>query len=1138
MDLPYHALAKCRPHLGAALVAAVAVLAVCAITAASAAARPRSTGSASRAVSDPVSLVDEFIGTENAGLDYPLTGAPFGMVQESPLVTRRTTTKSQGNGCYADPANELEGFSQSDVNGCRFNYVPVMPTTGAIASTDPTRYGSPFTRADEQIHPDYSRVRVTRYHVGVELTATTRTGWERYTFPRTRQAHLLFNTGAGVTKSSIRIVGNRTVEGWVQDSHRTYFYARVSRPFIGHGTWKGTHHHPGSRSSANPGSNGGWVTFDTKTDDAPVVVKLGLSYTGLAGARRNLAAETGARGFDFEATRKALGDRWNTLLGRIAVSGGTHAEQVAFYTALYHASLDPNVIGDVDGRYMGFDGKVRDANGFTPYSNLSLWDTYRTQNELTEMLEPKVAHDVDLSILAIGRQDGWLPRWFLENQEDNIMTGDPITPYLVEGWSKGLITGGAATEAYREVRRNATQVPPKSSPMNGRAGVGYFDRLGYIPYGLHVTTNARCPKEGANASCCPTKGNDNDCYYGASAPLEYSAADASLALMAKGMGHPKDASTFARLGQSYRNLFDRSIGLFRPRTLDGTWLAPFDRQDGDHAFHEGDPAQYQWLVPQDPAGLISLLGGQAATNRRLDRFFSYRHLLKNPAATVRHSWVSGPYDYYGPATYDPDNEPDLLAPYMYAWTGEPARTATVVHAAETLYTTRPTGLTGNDDMGEMSAWYVMSAIGLYPTMAGSNFYVETTPEFPHASVDIGTWKNRQGGTLRISAAGTSMSNRYVTAERLDGRSTQHDWVRQSSIAHGGTIDYTVGASPTSWATARSDAPPSIDSAKDPEHTLGAEVSPARAMVTPAARAASVQRITLTLMATAPGTAHIHITGTPPSGWTISARSATKAIVSRGLPTETEVPLTISAPAGTPAGTYRLAVTARMAGAASVHRTATISVKPAAGCAIETSTSCAVDLRSAYDHAGAVTPGHPRQGDFDGQGTSYDAGLLPAAGPVTFGGATFQAPDSSAGDRDFVTAHGQTLALPAGNYGKLDLIGAATGGSTGILGEHAVVTYSDGTTASVLLRFTDWGDAHPGAGDSLALRMRHAVTAQGKRTSTPVSLYRTTLALDAGKTVRSISLPSPAVPIWVAPGLGGVDWNHDSKLEIYAMTLQR
>ncbi len=379
-----------------------------------------------------------------------------------------------GDGRYPDPANELEGFSQSDINGCRFNYVPVMPTTGPITSTDPTRYASPFTRADEQIHPGYSRVRVTRYHVGVELTATTRTGWERYTFPRTREAHLLFNTGAGVTKSAIRIVGNRMIEGWVDDTHRTYFYARFSRPFTGYGTWKSAHLHTGSRSSVNPTSNGGWVTFDTQADDSPVVVKLGLSDTGIAGARGNLAAETGARGFDFDAIRAVLNHRWNALLHRMTVSGGTHAQQVAFYTALYHASLDPNVIGDVGGRYMGFDGKIRHADGFTPYSNLSLWDTYRTQNELTEMLEPSTR--TTSTYPAIGRR--WLTR--VPSNEEDTYDREPITLYVVEGWSKGLLTGKAATEAYREVRRNATEVPPRSSPMNGRAGVGYFDRLGYI----------------------------------------------------------------------------------------------------------------------------------------------------------------------------------------------------------------------------------------------------------------------------------------------------------------------------------------------------------------------------------------------------------------------------------------------------------------------------------------------------------------------------------------------------------------------------------------------------------------------------------------------------------------------------------
>jgi predicted alpha-1,2-mannosidase len=1100
------------------------------------AASTRGRSPAARPAVDPSALVDEFIGTENEGWDIPAVGEPFGMVQEAPLVVNRPGTR--GNSCDSPSAEKIYGFSQATINACNFNYVPLMPTTGSVTSSNPSDYASSFTHTHEQAHPDSYQVLLDS-GVRVDLTATTRTGWQRYTFPQTSQANVLFNVGARASSSEIQIVDNQTIEGWAQYRQRkVFFVAKLSRPFTAYGTWNGSQLTRGSRDSANSGrgSNGGWVSFDTTKNDAPVVVKVGLSYTGIVGARRNLDAETNKLGFDFDAARQALHKRWNALLHQVTVTGGTHDQQVVFYTALYHSVLDPNVIGDVDGRYMGFDGKLHTAKDFTPYSNLSLWDTFRTQNQLVEMLAPMVAHNVDLSILAIARQDGWLPRWFLGTREGNIMTGDPITSFLVEGWSKGLLSGEHAKEAYKYIRENATEVPPPDIPMNGRAGAEYFDRLGYLPYGLHVTSTTDCPTEGSSTSCCPTHGGDNDCYYPVSSTLEYSAADASLALMAKGLGHTKDAQMFAQLGQSYHNLFDKSIGFFRPRTMDGTWLSPYDTKTGNHAFHEGDPSQYQWLVPQDPAGLVKIMGGRKAATSRLDQFFDYPGLLVNPQSTAAHAWVSDPYNYYGPTTYDPDNEPNLLAPYTYAWTGRPDKTATVVRAAETLYTTAPGGMTGNDDMGEMSAWYVMSAIGLYPTMSGSNFYVVTTPLFPRTVVSIGAYKNKQGGTLIISAPGASMNKRYIASAKVNGKAWNRDWVRQSHIAHGGTIDYTLTTSPATWATAEEDAPPSVDSVKSTEHQLGAQLSPAQAVVEPSASSSSKQTLTLTLLATTPGTSQLHVTATLPPGWLVSKASTDVKVASYGVPTQVEVPLKITAPAGTKLGAYKVSVSVSMQGAAPVQKEATISAQVPGSCAIETSTSCAVDLSGAYNEDGVATHANPGQGDFDGHGNSYAADLLPPPGPAIFGGVTYQAPPTTGTDLNFIKANGQAVVLPTGRYSRLNIVGAASNGGTGSDGLTAIVTYKNGSTASVSLKFTSWASRRPDFGNGVALRMPYRLGAEGKN-SVAVFLYQTTLRLDPHKQIRAISLPFRSVPIWVAPGLTGTGWDHDSDLQIYAMTLQ-
>ncbi|GAA3576187.1 GH92 family glycosyl hydrolase [Amycolatopsis ultiminotia] len=1082
---------------------------------------------------DPTKLVNPFIGTENEGLDFPAAGAPFGLVQESPLMKT-----AGGTGCATQSADTVTGFSQTTINGCRFNYLPMMPTTGAVSSTDPAQYASTFSHANETTSPDYYRTELDKYGVRVGLTATARTGWQQYTFPRTSQANVLFNAGAGVTASEIHVVGDRTVEGWVEDSKKTYFVAELSRPFASYGTWQGSERTPASRDSAAKGANGAWVTFDTTKNDAPVVAKVGLSFTGLAGAGKNLATETGKLGFDFDAAHKTLHDQWNTMLHKAAIAGGSHDQQVAYYTALYHSMLDPNLIGDVDGRYVGADKRIHTARDYTPYSNFSLWDTFRSQNQLLEMLVPKVAHDIDMSVLAIAREGGALPRWYLEDQEGNIMTGDPVTPFLVEGWSKGLLTGADAEEAYKYLRANATEVPSADVRENGRAGVAYYAERGYVPYGLNITSNGDCATGGTGGNCCPTKGNDNDCYYGTSATLEYAAADASLALMAKGLGHASDATMFAKRGQAYKNVFDTQTKQFRPRTAaDGTWLTPYDPVTSNHAFHEQNASQYQWMVPQDPAGLVGMLGGSDPATARLNDFFAYEDLVTDPAGTARKAWVSDPYDYYDSTKYNPNNEPNLIAPYLYAWTGRPGNTATVVKAQETLFTNTPGGIPGNDDMGEMSSWYVLSSLGLYPTTSGANFEVLTTPQFPAAQVQIGGYGRTSGGTLTISAPGTSMSNRYIASATVNGKPWGKAWVDQADIANGGRIDYALSTKPTAWATAAKDAPPSIDPTPNPQHQLNVEVAPGQVVMAPAAGQASQQEADLTLLATAPRTARITVTTTGPKGWSVSPSSAVRTADSNGLPAQVNDKLRITAPAGTKAGTYPVSVTAQLPGAAAVEKTVTVVVQQAGSCAIQTNTSCAVDLNAAYNNDGVATLAAPGEGNFDGTGTSYAADQLPAPGPVTLDGVTYQAPPTSGTSRNFVKSTGQALALPSGHYRSLHIVGASDNGSTGAASATAVVTYTDGSTATVPLELTGWANETPDFGNAVALTTAYQLKAGTGKIDSKASLYETTVPLESGKQVRSLSLATPSVPAWVAPGSGGLDWQRNSGLGIYAMTLQ-
>ncbi|MBU2662639.1 GH92 family glycosyl hydrolase [Actinoplanes bogorensis] len=1039
------------------------------------------------AAAEPVDLVRPFVGTENFGNTFPGASAPFGMVQVSP--------DTGGQGGYDYKQSSIYGFSQTHLSGVGCGVageLPIMPTTGAITSVDPNVYKSAYSHDDEEASPGYYRVGLSRYGVGAELTATERTGWQRYTFPSTGSANVLFNTGKAnqsVFDSEIHVVGDRTIEGRVEagnfcagkDDHTVFFTASFDRPFASYGTWRGSSVSAGSRDAAGSGSNGAYVTFNAASD-RDVVVKVGLSYTGLAGARANLAAET-ASSYDFDAVRSSLRAQWVTALNKIKIGGGSSDRQAAFYTALYHSLLHPNLAGDVDGSYVGFDRAVHKASGYTPYQNFSLWDTYRPQNQLLELLTPDVARDVALSVLAIGRDGGWLPRWALANSETNIMTGDPVTPFLVEAWSKGLLAGYESS-AYDLLRKNALSEPPAGSPYNGRTGIKYYSERGYIPSGLKLGTD------------CVHKGGDNDCVHPASATLEYAAADASLALMAAGLGKTDDARLFAGRGQWYRNLWDSSIKQFRPRTTSGTWLTPYDPVAAAQQFHEGGAYQYQWLVPQDPAGLVSLMGGRAASQKRLDDFFVYPKLLTDPSGTVRKDWIASPYDYYAKATYNPNNEPDLLAPYMYHWAGAPAKTATVVRAAMTLFTTGPDGMTGNDDLGTMSAWYVFSSLGLYPTMSGANFLAVSSPQFPSAVVSL------PSGTLTINAPGASDQNRYIRRVRVNGSSLSKNWIPWSAIGSGGTITHTLGTSPSSWGTSAAAEPPSVNKAPlDGRTELSAAVRPFEVAL-PAGGSA---QLSVDLVGQAPGSLRPQVNVVAPSGFSVSVRQP-GPIVSRHLPTSASATITVTAPAGAAVGSYPLEVTIP---AFSLRRTATLTVTTPSSCAASSAAGqCAVTLTPTLD--GTATVAAPASGNFDGGGWSYDADLMPVAGPVTWGGVTYAAPDPTGAALNFTAAAGRTLLLPAGSYTSANLVLTSHNGP---VGSSVTIGYTDGTYSSAPVTVPDWC----GTGDAV-LAMPHRIKAGQGVDGPPVSLFGAAFPVTQGKQIRSITLPD------------------DPRVYVYALTL--
>ncbi|QQQ75365.1 GH92 family glycosyl hydrolase [Saccharothrix sp. 6-C] len=734
---------------------------------------------------DPVESVNTFIGTKDDGNTFPGASMPFGMAHSSPIGSHYAGYR------YDDPV--IRGFGHFFLSGAgcteQGGLVSILPTTGLPRSFDHRTYGAAYTHEGEVGRPGYYRVRLAS-GITVEATATTRAGVERFAFPPGVTPHVLVNVGQANDKepvfaSGVRVVDDRTLAGTVVAQafcggkpYTTYFTTTFDRPFKATGNWGG--------AEGGSGLRGQWVTFE----DGPVTAATAISHVDADGATKNLGE---ARGKTFDELRAAAQETWRRELSSVETSS-TGADRTVFYTALYHVLLQPLTGNDVDGRYRGFDGKVHTADGWTYHEYFSLWDTYRAQNQLLALLRPSRAEDIARSLLAIHEQGGWLPRWAYANQETNTMTGDPVTPFLVDLWRFGALAG-FEERAYEALWQNATGVPPASSPFEGRVGNPSYLRDGYVQYDKDFRK----------------KGQDVDPHHGASATLEYALADCSLSIMARALGREDDAEALRRRGLNYRVLWDRSVadrgftGFPRPKLADGRWLAPFTPQ-GPDGFHEGTAWQYQWLAQQDVPGLVELLGGRDAALARLDDFFAYPDLVADPAGTVRSKWVVGPYSYYNQFRYNPNNEPDLHVPWMYALIGQPWKTSAVVRAAQTLFVDAPNGVTGNDDLGQMSAWYVLGALGLYPVTPGTGDLVLNAPRFDRAVIHL-----ENGRDITITAAGADPSAlRYVRSLNVDSEPWDDVCLNVDRLDAGANLDYVLTADPAeaTWATRPGSAPPS------------------------------------------------------------------------------------------------------------------------------------------------------------------------------------------------------------------------------------------------------------------------------------------------------------------------------------------
>jgi predicted alpha-1,2-mannosidase len=766
--------------------------------------------------------VNTLIGSQDEGNTYPGASAPFGLIQVSP------STDFYAGYRYSD--KRIRGFGHSFVSGAgcweQGGQLQVLPVTGRIGpggdfdtakpgSFDYKKYGAEYTHDGEVGQPGYYKVQLTSYGgVTAETTALTRAAAERYTFaPGTGTGHVLLNLGTAnerhnVIGSEVQVVDAHSVEGRIVTNsfcggtkYTTWFRITFDQPVVAHGIWDEHGGWPNANGPHQQGEakpHGAWLSFDLKNGQAVTGVSA-ISHVDIEGARANQAADgmAGGKLMSFDAMKAKAVAGWKRELSSVRIDGGSADDRTVFYTALYHALLQPMTGNDADGRYRGYDNQVHTAEGWTYYEYFSLWDTYRAQNQLLALLRPERARDIASSVLKIREQGGWLPRWGYANFETNVMTGDPVTPFLVDLWRFGALKGHEQ-DAYAALRENAFGVPPFGIRPQGRSGNPNYLRQGFVQQDLTMMS----------------KGMDTDPHHGASATLEYALADSALAKMAMALGKKDDAQVLAQRALNWRNVWDPTVvdaptgqhGFPRPRLLDGSWAVDIEGHydpRGDQGFHEGTGWQYQWLVQQDVPGLAAAMGGTAQALRRLDQFFDYDAVLADPNA-VRKSWVVGPYSYYSQYRYNPNNEPDLHAPWMYTLMGQPWKTTTVLRAAETLFGNAPGGVTGNDDLGTMSAWYLFSALGIYPDAPGSGRFLLHAPRFPRAEIDLGN-----GRTLRIEAPQAKVGQLgFVQTASWNGRAQDRVWLDWEQIQAGGALTYKLASKPSTsgWGTHRSDLP--------------------------------------------------------------------------------------------------------------------------------------------------------------------------------------------------------------------------------------------------------------------------------------------------------------------------------------------
>jgi predicted alpha-1,2-mannosidase len=721
--------------------------------------------------------VDPLIGTGGipwvCGENFPGAMVPFGMVRLGPetasiLIHKRALNTS--GYYYGD--EQLLGFSHTRLNGTGATdggQFLVTPTLKPISLRSLHKgLATTFVHTEEAASPGYYAVRLPTLGVLVELTATPRVGVHRYTFSPGQTPHLALDVmnalgGRRSSEGTLRVVPETSeVEGAVTTfgtfsgrygGIKVYFAAQVSPPWTGFATWQD------DVISLNKTAAGQQVgvdlNFSPSNQAQAVTLKLAISYVSVENARSNLQGEAGARNFDQVLTEAQ--QAWEGKLSLIQVQGGTEEQKRIFYTALFRVFQMPTLFNDANGEYLGFDGQVHHAKDFQYFTDLSLWDTFRTVHPLYTLIAPNDQRNMLVSLVMMLEQGGWLPRWPSGRGYSNSMLGTPADIVIADSYLKG-IRDFDVEKAYQGMRRTALGPTPPGARFSGRAGIEAYLHYGYCPAGLVRESVSRT--------------------------LEYAWADHAISLLAESLGHHQDAVLFGEHSQSYSNLWNPRTQYFQPRDVQGKFAEPFKpllltyldpKGKFTRDYVEGSALQWRWGAPFDAAGLIALFNNQQYFVQELDHFFA----RSSPA---RSAWNPGPYYWQG-------NEPDIHAAYLFNDAGRSDLTQKWVRwILEHKYGDGYDGLDGNDDAGTLSAWYILSALGLYPE-AGSDRYQLGAPLFEKAEVKL------KKGRLTILAENYAPRNCYVAKVKLNDTALNRRWLRHSEIERGGILQFTMSPEP-------------------------------------------------------------------------------------------------------------------------------------------------------------------------------------------------------------------------------------------------------------------------------------------------------------------------------------------------------